>query len=556
MCGFIGAINLVSGAAPKLPCHLLETELLGSRGPDEQYEFGDKDSFLRFHRLALVGQSRRLSELQFPSDTAYCLLNGTLHGLAAAYSRDTDHEALARHFDHLGPAGLATLDGGFAAVIKQRNLLNLITDATGEKSLYWTIHDKKLYYSTSSYLLAFLLHRPVRTGPTVVRHLILRGLPVGESYFEGIQQLPPGQLLRVHASKITQTDWTTLPTPSSESSLNADNLADSIAQRMLDARCAVALSGGIDSAALTCIGYQRAEIRTAITIRQTDDADFSRDARYAAELTKGLPNLQLHHARIAATNHIARDFPILDQDEFGLAGIAQRARELGCNALASGDGADELFCGYDRIFRFAHKLVRPLSEDHTNTEFLNRYAYTPPSWLAQYIPEDIGLKQYLAKTASGIPPLQGARRWFFRHHLFWLLRKLDFACGRHAIESRAPYLSRKLITFANTLGEDELLTNNVEASVKAPLKHFIQQISPGCVPTSILQRSKQAFPIREQGAEQAYQANLSRSTLAHAPSGVPPPLHEDLLDSPPGNQTRLRYLAYLSWKETCFNLQT
>lgn len=556
----------LSGGRPKLPLLSREAETVGLRGPDEQAEFGDQDSILRFYRLGLVARHRSLSSLVFPSGIAYCLLNGTLHGMAeGAHEGLTDHELLAQAFHAGGDACFSALEGGFAAVVKTRDGLLLATDSVGEKSLCWAVSGDVFWFSTSALLLATLLNRPPRQGPAILMHLVLRGLPVGETYFEGIQQLAPGRLLRVTSDGIQQSAW---PVERSESPSRpgADALVSAIQSRTGNGPCAVALSGGFDSSALTCVGLSGGTVNQAISLTKDDDPHFQADARHVLELAQQNPGLALDFVPVTAERHWPRDFPVLDQDELGLHAIARHCRDRGYPVLITGDGADELFCGYDRIYRFAHELGGPLTQPRAREAFLSRYAYADLAVLQSHLSSDeygsfsAALFGYFDGMVGDIrPSLEGARRWFSGHHLFWLLRKADFVTGCHGVESRAPFLSKAFRHLAQGRAEDELLSCRqfdpgsvaYHRSVKQVLKQALGPRLESCLPRSIVERPKQAFPVARSLALDSYQASLSSDQRALPPVGIPSVLHDKLCQGDAGRSAQLLYFSYLSWKESC-----
>lgn len=562
MCGFIGALGL-EGKRPHIPHSRLEETLLAKRGPDEMAEFADQDSIVRFYRLRTVGASRTLGELRFPLGMAFCLLNGTLHRRRQLQpDSPTDHEALAQAFRKEGELCFSRLVGGFACCIKTTSKLLLATDATGEKSLCWAETGTALWFSTSPLLLACHLGRPPISGQHLLFHLALRGQPLGASYFGGIRQLRPGSVLSASATAIEIHRWPAYcdvgPSPW------CDRLHDALAEKMGDGHTGIALSGGVDSSLLAAIGATNAKAGYCATLESSADPALGDDQLHARAVAASLRGVEFLTAPSGSHLDVTapRDFPVLDQDEHGLDAIACVLRSAGCNVLASGDGADELFCGYDRIYRFgigldSENVAWPLAR----RRFLERYSYLDLAFLERNV-DTRPFAEFIdsmTRYLIGLCPKPPTRfrmvyHWFLRHHLFWLLRKLDFVCGNHGMESRAPYLHPAIVKSASALSDSELVPyakllpgdegyhRHVKRVIKDHLGHLIHH--------SILARPKQPFPYQRREAEDSYLESLGSSPQPE----LPPALHAALLEGKGGSYPRLLYLSYLCWKKSCADL--
>lgn len=562
MCGFIGTHGL-NGEQTPIPVGGLESALLGVRGPDEVAEFGHRETRLRFHRLRLVAAHRSLAELRFPSGVPFSLLNGTLHDHRQwAPDAESDHEALGIAFNTDGERCWEIFNGGFAACVRHRSGLVLATDAWGEKSVCWAMAGSTLWFSTSALLLARHLHRRPRTDVAVLDHLIIRGQRLGATYFADIHQLPPGHLLAASPSGIEIKSWrhaSNRVRSRSATEFSADALRTALASRMTDGVAGMSLSGGVDSSILTVVGHRHANLRTCASVAPGDEQDLATDHRFAHALTATLPGMRHIDATASSTPERPRDFPVLDQDEHGLDAIAVALHTEGCNLLVSGDGADELFCGYDRIFRFALGLDHDAVPSRLAGQHLfARYAYADAGLLADQFGE--AGKRWLRRNHAYLRALTWgesstfgrSRTWFLRHHLFWLLRKLDFVAGSHGMEARTPFLHSRVTRFAEALSAAQLLPTGTATptpmAVKKPLKDLLGEL----VPTEILARPKLPFPSRSEAVAESYLHALRGDPRP----AVPRPLHDKILSGQTGGESRVLYLSYLNWLQSCANVLT
>lgn len=563
MCGFIGAFRLDGCQPPDIPLCPSEEALLALRGPDEVAEFGDAASRVRFHRLRTLSAERRLSELQFPSAISFCLLNGTLHRWRELDPDSaTDHEALAWAFNREKCACFSRLIGAFACCIKTTESLVLATDSVGEKSLCWIVYDGVLWFSTSPLLLAIHLRREPVSKKGVLLHLSLRGQPLGKTYFKGINQLRPGCVLTAGRSGLSIASF---PQPARfVRSLSVKDFRDALAEKMKDGRTGIALSGGVDSSLLAVVGSTDAGIKVCASITGEGDTAFAEDWRQADNLVKGMEGVELLNVPADSCMDLSapRDFPVLDQDEHSLDAIAWTLRRATCNTLASGDGADELFCGYDRIYRFGIAMdAGNIPWNEAKRLFIDRYTYLDLAVVKTRLGAKVGqelqdsLTHYLEDLCLPSPTrFRMVYSWFLRHHLFWLLRKLDFVSGRHGLESRTPYLHPLIVRFATNLPDDKLVSyvsqNEGSEGFHRQVKSALKDLLGHLVGDSILCRPKQPFPLREAEAQAAYNKILGSET----PAALSVPLHEALLQGEAGSYCRLLYLSYLCWLQTCRNL--
>jgi asparagine synthase (glutamine-hydrolysing) len=143
--------------------------------------------------------------------------------------------------------------------------------------------------------------------------------------------------------------------------------------------------------------------------------------------------------------------------------------------ILSGEGADELFFGYDRIFRWAVEGEWDLHE-------LDR-RYTYGSHADDEILEDIlspvmGRRTCLDRVAS----------FFQVQHLHGLLRRLDNSTMMCAVEARVPFVDHRLVELMYGVSPGFRMAGGV---VKAPLKRIYSDL----IPREIIERPKVGFPV-------------------------------------------------------------
>jgi asparagine synthase (glutamine-hydrolysing) len=104
--------------------------------------------------------------------------------------------------------------------------------------------------------------------------------------------------------------------------------------------------------------------------------------------------------------------------------------------VLTGEGADELLFGYDRIYRWAleQKRFDPLA-------FLERYGYSDT------LRPTARLLDLLLGLAEGRRAIDAVEDYFFTVHLPGLLRRMDFASMAASKEARVPFADRRLVDY-------------------------------------------------------------------------------------------------------------
>ena len=171
----------------------------------------------------------------------------------------------------------------------------------------------------------------------------------------------------------------------------------------------------------------------------------------------------------------ARAEPISVPNEVLLHALSAEARKEN-TVLLSGEGADELFFGYDRIFRWA-----ATAEAWDLPQFARLYAYGSGRDLE--IVED-AVAPFLVRGS----PVAIVAAFFQVAHLHGLLRRLDAATMGASVEARTPFVDYRLVERLAGVPYAYRLANGV---VKAPLKRLFATR----IPSQIVERDKVGFPV-------------------------------------------------------------
>ena len=388
MCGFVGTLSPLKGAATSEATLRLMTEQLRHRGPDREAVWSDPEAGIAFGhtRLAIVDLSP-CGDQPMASETGryVTVFNGeiynfieirrTLERIGKRFVGHSDTEVMLGAFEQWGVVGgVKKFVGMFALALWDRRdrELHLIRDRFGEKPLYYGAIDGTLIFASE--LKA--LRRHPGWSPEIDRNalaLYLRHnyVPAPYTIYKGIKKAPPGRVLTFRAHERDRTPlvdqyWSARavaeegiahPFTGNEAEIvdRCDELLrHTVAQEMIaDVPLGAFLSGGIDSSLIVALMQTQsaAKVRTfTIGFREPEYNEAPHAARVAAHL--GTDHTELYVSPKETLSVIPQiptiyDEPFADSSQIPTFLVSQLARRQVTVSL-SGDGGDELFGGYPR----------------------------------------------------------------------------------------------------------------------------------------------------------------------------------------------------------------
>jgi asparagine synthase (glutamine-hydrolysing) len=528
MCGIAGVVGVL---APQPALLERMGQRMVHRGPDSQGIWSDMHAGLVIRRLAIIDLDERSNQplhhgpwhLVFNGEIYnYRELRVELMGLGHEFLTEGDGEVLLHAWVQWREGALERLNGMFAVAIwnDEEQELVCVRDPFGEKPLLWTNSSEGFVFGSEA--RSILAARPNLTSPrapAVARYLSLGPMPrIEETFFAGINQLPGGHLLRLREGKLTiRRYWSPgrvdVPTeyPKAVEELR-HLLADSISLRLrADVVVGTSLSGGVDSSALVATAGRIAgdHRRHAFTARFPG---FDRDEwRYADIVARSAGVLEHHPVEPTSAGLLARlDEVVRYQEEpFGSSSIYAQwcvmaaAREAGVTVLLDGQGADELFGGYQGSNGWAIRsqgfgsIIRSLASkrDRTATvlalasgglpagaaRWARRRRTTP--YASRLQGELLGGGSAPARGSNGLtsPMARELLRQSLHTSMPALLRYADRNSMAHSREVRLPFLDRRVAEYALSLPSEWLYRDGV---TKAVLRDAVR----GLVPDAILDR--------------------------------------------------------------------
>lgn len=574
MCGFSGVLsnNDWSNIAEQLLSAMGDS--IRHRGPNDKGIWFDEKAGIGFahRRLSVVDLSAAGHQpMASPNGRYVIAFNGEIYNHLKLRSQleniswrgHSDTETLLAGFDAWGiEKTIVHTTGMFAFAVwdKQNQTVTLGRDRAGEKPLYYGWQGKSFLFGSE--LKALKLHPEFRKelNPEALSLLLRHNyIPAPHSVYKEIYKLQPGSLLQISLKNpepkiksywsATQVAMDKMSAPfkgtNSEAVDELERIAkESIAQQMIaDVPLGAFLSGGIDSS--TVVALMQAQSTQAVrTFTIGFHEQQYNEAQHAKEVAQ---HLGTEHTEMYVTTNDALevipklptlyDEPFADSSQIPTYLIAQLAQQNVSVAL-TGDGGDELFCGYSRyplaekiwgnidkvpmpIRLLASKIIKGIPANawsglaamiprmnktlgvkmHKGAELLScssvEMAYnsfiahqnrSQNLFSAEFTQQKMGLEDKLF-TGSSLTDIDRMMLMDFISYLpDDILVKVDRAAMGVSLETRVPFLDHRFIEFAWSI---PLAMKRYQGGNK----WLLRQLAHRYVPSELIERPKMGFAI-------------------------------------------------------------
>ncbi|MCL1124915.1 asparagine synthetase B family protein [Shewanella surugensis] len=350
------------------------------------------------------------------------------------------------------------LDGFFAFVYidPQGIMTHCARDKFGVKPLFIYKNSDYITISSEPNTLKQLFKLEINTA-AIEEYKAVRAPLFCGSYFKGVSTLAPGACF-INGQYFDPIDYLNGEYREvTEYELKTAILAGIESRMVSDAKIGLLLSRGVDSHLLKELG----------NFNQYYSIGFTGDEDIEYLKSEHIQNLTINECE----NHEYRDEfhrlltlrgePMSVPNEVLLSKIARRAKQDGMKVLLSGEGADEFFGGYDRIYQWAHH-----SPSFDIDQFIELYCYTKPNKNSLLYHNLVELFEH-----RHFPNTFEAVRWFFiRYHLPILFRRLDFSLMAAGIEGREPLANIHTFHLATKISPTVLMGKHLG---KMPLRNLI-----------------------------------------------------------------------------------
>ncbi|MCU7925534.1 MAG: asparagine synthase (glutamine-hydrolyzing) [Candidatus Thiodiazotropha sp. (ex Dulcina madagascariensis)] len=565
MCGVAGIINLREGVPPS------RNELEGMihavhhRGPDGYGFFCHDKLGLAHARLSIIDLIGGDQPIHNEDQSVQVVFNGEIFNyleLRAQLERQghrfythSDTEVIVHLYEQYGLEFVAHLNGQFAIALwdNHKQKLVLARDRAGIRPLFYVETGGRLYFASEV--------KSLFSHPAIPRKIDLNALQEvftfwttlpPHSLFESVRILPPGHLMVVEQGQTTISrywDWD-FPSDQIDNDKSVADWTEELKALMIDSvrlqlrsdvPVGAYLSGGLDSSVLTSLikNFTDTPLRTfsiGFEDEEFDESGFQKDL---------VDYLGTKHTHVLCKRaDIGAAFPqVIRHTESAIVRTAPTplmllsgaVREAGYKVVLTGEGADEVFGGYDifkeaKVRRFWSRAPqsqwRPMILQrlypylkHSPTAsgaFTQRFfqqgmehldkAYFAhiPRWattqrILQFFSEEAraaiekpvdfaAIERILPAEIDQWKPLN--RDQYIEAHTllsgYLLSSQGDRVAMANSIEGRFPFLDHRVIEFAARLPSRYKIMGMNE-------KYMLKQTMQGLIPESIRNRSKQPY---------------------------------------------------------------
>ncbi len=488
MCGIIGYItnNDNQNLEKKFDFYFNQQN---HRGPDykQKLKFSlDKNNVcLGFNRLSIIDTSPSSNKI-FNNNDYSLLFNGEIYNFLYLKKKylgqhkletNTDTEVLFNLLILKKEKIFEELEGMFSIVFlnKKNKTLLLSRDYTGIKPLYYSVYNHGIFFSSEAWFQYSISNRELDFDK--LNFFFKFGFNhYSSTLIKNVKKVCPSEYIiyDISEKKIEKKKYFSLKKQSEKNDIDSNNfktLIDDVIKKNLisDRKVGVFLSGGIDSAviALTAKKFNsNIEAFTSYVEPENNFKKFNFEIEYAERLAKYL-GIKLNKCPINTNSKTQKDElinlilsfdePLANLNSFNSYFQSKKASEKDCRVILTGDGADEIFGGYDRykkifiaqklkilsVFNQKIKIINEISPKNIPSYF---YDYLNPLKYKKIFCEDIIFDSIKLDLPDDINKINTMNHFDLN---YWLPEESNFKLDRtsmiNSVEGRVPFQDVQLL---------------------------------------------------------------------------------------------------------------
>lgn len=539
-------------------------EALHHRGPDFGRLFVEYRAGLGHRRLSILDLSPDGHQpMTDPTGRYTIAFNGEIYNFkklrqqlanqGVTFHSTGDTEVLLQLYIHEGEKCLDKLNGffSFAVYDKEDESLFLARDRMGIKPLvYYLDEDKFAFSSEIKSLLAYKLPKEI-DYTSLYQYFQLSYIPAPATAFKNIYKLMPGHFMRIKKGEPIEPkpfyeipfnkggDYSGVSSYEDAQKQLLEILEDAVSLRMIsDVPLGAFLSGGIDSSTIVALAAKQTPHLNTFSIGYKDEPMFD-ETKYAKLVAD---KYQTNHTVFTLTNddfyeHVFNLLdhygePFADASQIPTYILSERTKRKVTVAL-SGDGADEIFAGYNKylgefkarengtlaqMLKAANPILKRLPKNRSNfmgnkLRQLHRFSesmYRTPqerywflcSWRSELEAQhmlapswnQVEQELYQARKKEIVSPIGGKdmndilyadMRMLLPNDM---LQKVDSMSMANALEIRVPFLDHRVVDFGFSLPAEYKINNQMK-------KRVLQDAARTLLPPELYKRPKHGFDV-------------------------------------------------------------
>ena len=571
MCGIVGSLSFTNSSFKVTELFITKMrDSMQHRGPDGAGTWISDNREIGFghRRLSIIDLSDVAAQpMSNKKGTLWLTYNGEIYnhseirkeleslGYRSWKTDHSDTEVILYAFEQWGIDCLKRFRGMFAFALwdTEKRDLWLVRDRIGIKPLYYSIHNGRINFASE---IKALLQDPNQKRTvheeSFFHYMSFFTTPAPQTLFDGIKKLPGGNWLRINQDGSIREHryWDVLDHTISLEGVSEQEISERVItelrtsvelRKVSDVPVGVFLSGGIDSSTNAALFSENGDRVKTFTIGYDKDyGSYQNELGYARMMANKVD--AHYHEKLLSSNDLLEYLPqmIYSQDEpigdpvcVPLYYVSKLAKDNGITVCQVGEGADELFWGYDnwkrywlaqkyddlpipRIFKktlLSGMRYFGMQKSFRYEAFRRGSVGQPIFWGGAIAFTDLQkqdmlsprLRKLFSKYSSWevISPIRKnfEENAWEKSNLNWmsyvdlrirlpelLLMRVDKMSMSVSLETRVPFLDHKLVELAMSIPES-IKTKNREQ--KTVLKKAVR----GLIPDEIIDRPKQGFGV-------------------------------------------------------------
>lgn len=542
MCGITGFINKGSKTKKEKILKNMLNRIV-HRGPDSMGIYVDEEIALGFRRLSIIDLKSGNQPIYNEKKDKAILFNGEIYNFQELrqeliekghkFTTKTDTETILHGFEEYGERIVDKLRGMFTFVIWDINKKELFgaRDPFGIKPFYYASMGDTFMFGSE--IKSFLEHPNFKkelNKEALRPYLTFQYSVLPETFFKGVYKLEPGHCFTIKKGKLKIKEYYDTIFNAKDKSIDEyiEDIANEVKKsveyhKISDVKVGSFLSGGVDSSYITNCLMPDETFSVGFKNKGFSEVDHAKDLSKILkiknfskiitpdEFFKELKNIQYYS-----------DEPHANLSAVPLYFLSRLAKEH-VTVVLSGEGADELFGGYDSYFvssldskyRKIPKFIRyPLGKisqklpKFHGRNFLTKNGLPVEDYYigqamvfneneAKHIVKDDyqhtkTVKQITKPFFDKVKDKDDLTKMQYLDMHLWLpqdiLLKADKMTMAHSLELRVPFLDREVMNLARKIPTKYKLQNNTT-------KYVFRQAAYKILPEEWAKRPKKGFPV-------------------------------------------------------------
>lgn len=539
MCGFVGYINKKEKKQEVIKAM---NDMIIHRGPDDESYYADDDVSLAFRRLSIIDLENGRQPMMNEDESIVIIFNGEIYNFQDlrrdlekkhTFKNNSDTEVILHGYEEYGKDILKRLRGMFAFVIWDKNKKELFgaRDHFGIKPFYYTkMNDTFMFASEIKALIKHPDFKKEVNKEALKPYLTFQYPVLEETFFKDVYRLKPGHCFTYKNGKLDVQKYFNYAF--NDIKRSEEEIVDMIDKdvhssvkyhKISDVKVGAFLSGGVDSSYIASVLKPNETFSVGFDYEKFNETNYAKELSdilkiqnkrkliNADEFFNALESVQYHsdepHANLSAV-------PLYFLSELAVKDVT---------VVLSGEGADELYGGYDAYYRSnAFKLYQKLPfsfRKKVKDMIKDKKYFKGKGFLEQggskledyyigqaFIFDDEGANNVLSKKYKSDLTFKDITKPIFDEvkdkdevtkmqyldmHL-WLpndiLLKADKMTMAHSLELRVPFLDKEVFKNSSTIPTKYKIRDKLT-------KYVLRKASVKAVPLEWAKRKKKGFPV-------------------------------------------------------------